>query len=144
MEYLGDIFKAALEEKNYILNDGGREAAGFKGSAGDCAARAMAIALQKDYKECYQELAEAHKERTGKKTAREGIYKDTMTKVLKGHGWHWHPAPNIRGRKAKHYDMPKGRVIARMARHYSAIIDGSIHDTWDCSNKMIYGYWMEV
>ena len=35
---------------NYKHNDGGRKAAGYKGVAGDCGARAMAIALQLDYK----------------------------------------------------------------------------------------------
>lgn len=125
----------------WIKNDGGRAEAGYKGIAGDCAVRAMAIALNLDYKACYKELAEAHKERTGKRTAREGIYKETYTEVLKRHGWVWHSAPKFEGRKARASDMPKGNVIVRMSKHYAAVIDGTVHDNWNSTHKMVYGYW---
>ena len=44
----------------YLFNDGGRKAAGYKGTAGDCGARAMAIALGLDYQAVYKELAQAN------------------------------------------------------------------------------------
>lgn len=131
------------EMQTFVQTDGGRSQY-FKGAAGDCAPRAMAIALQLDYKQCYNELAEAHRARTGKKTARNGIYKDDFGAVLKRHGWVWHPAPKLVGRKARYSDLPQGRVIARMARHFTAVIDGVVHDVWDCREKMVYGYWMET
>ena len=34
---------------NFHYNDGGREAAGYKGKTGDCVARAIAIAMGRDY-----------------------------------------------------------------------------------------------
>jgi phosphotransferase system IIA component len=40
--------------------------------------------------------------------------------------------------------MPDGVVIARQARHFVAVIDGAVHDIWDCSHKMVYGYWAKV
>jgi hypothetical protein len=129
---------------NWVKTDGGRAEAGFKGNTGDCAVRAMAVALGLDYQACYQELALAHKEKTGKKTCRQGIYKETLDKVLAKHGWTWHPAPKFDGRKARHHDMPQGVVIARMARHYAAVIDGVVHDSWDSTHKMIYGFWKET
>ena len=46
----------------YQFNDGGRKAAGFKGTAGDCGARAMAIALSLDYKAVYKELAQFYED----------------------------------------------------------------------------------
>jgi hypothetical protein len=128
---------------NFIQTDGGRSQY-FKGQAGDCAARAMAIALELDYKQCYNELAAAHRATTGKRTARNGIYKDDFSVVLKRHGWVWHPAPKIDGRKARHYDMPEGRVIARMSRHFAAVIDGVVHDSFDSRDKMIYGFWAKA
>lgn len=128
----------------YIYTDGGRADAGFKGVAGDCAVRAMAVALGLDYKACYQELAQAHKERTGKKTARDGIYKETFSEVLGKRGWVWHTAPKFDGRKARASDMPKGRVIVRMSKHYAAVVDGAVHDSWDSTHKMVYGYWAAV
>ena len=63
--------------KTWMENDGGRSKY-FKGTASDCAARAMAIALNKDYKECYNELAEANKKLTGKKSARNGQRQSLM------------------------------------------------------------------
>lgn len=126
---------------SYIFNDGGRSKY-FKGIAGDCAVRAMAIALELDYKDCYRELAEANSKGRGKKkSARDGIYKEDFDIVLRSHGWYWVSAPKFKGRKAYHYDMPDGTVIARMARHYAAVIDGTIVDSWDSTAKMIYGYW---
>jgi hypothetical protein len=127
----------------FIETDGGRSQY-FKGNAGDCATRAMAIALGLDYKQCYDELAKAHRARTGKKTARNGIYKDDFDAVLNKHGWVWHPAPKFDGRKARYNDMPNGKVIARMSRHFVAVIDGVVHDSWDSRSKMIYGYWAKA
>lgn len=124
----------------FIETDGGRSQY-FKGKAGDCATRAMAIALQLDYKDCYKELSAAHSAKTGKRTARNGIYKDDFDNVLKKHGWVWHSAPKIDGRKARYSDLPHGRVIARMAKHFAAVIDGAVHDSWDSRDKMVYGYW---
>lgn len=129
---------------NYKYNDGGRSKY-FKGKAGDCAARAMAIALDLDYKAVYDELAEANaKGRDGVKSARNGIYKDDLDKVLEAHGWKWFPAPKFVGRKAYVGDMPAGTVIARMAKHFVAVKDGVAHDTWDSTYKMIYGYWAKA
>jgi hypothetical protein len=40
----------------HVYNDGGREAAGYKGKVGDCVARAIAIANEKPYQEVYKGL----------------------------------------------------------------------------------------
>ena len=76
---------------NFIYDDGGREAAGFKGKTGDCACRAIAIATQMPYKEVYDLINEYGKaERANRKSrrgnthnghrsdARTGVYADTM------------------------------------------------------------------
>jgi hypothetical protein len=41
----------------YVYDDGGRAAAGYRGHAGDCVARAVAIASQRPYAEVYAALA---------------------------------------------------------------------------------------
>lgn len=46
-----------------IIDDGGRELAGYKGTAGDCVCRAFAIASQRPYKEIYtmiNNISKAH------------------------------------------------------------------------------------
>jgi len=129
---------------NFIFNDGGRSKAGYKGKAGDCGARAISIALGIDYQTAYNELAQTNKDKGFTKSARNGIYKDIYSDVLKRHGWVWHSAPKFNGRKARCSDMPRGAVIAQQAGHYVAVIDGIPNDIWDCSNKMVYGYWGKV
>tara|TARA_R110000868_G_scaffold10027_1_gene49215 strand:+ start:3569 stop:3961 length:393 start_codon:yes stop_codon:yes gene_type:complete len=126
---------------NYHHNDGGREAAGYKGTAGDCGARAMAIALQLDYRSVYKELSQANADNGRSRSARSGIMKDTYTEVLKRHGWIWMKAPQFEGRKARCSDLPKGRVIAKQAKHFVAVIDGVVNDSWNCTERMVYGYW---
>ncbi len=142
---------------NFIFNDGGRKEAGYKGSAGDCGARAMAIALGMDYKSAYNLLAKANKEMGFAKSARNGIHKNIYDSVLNKLGWKWVSAPTFKvldgyknsegkilfGRKAKCSDMPAGIVIARQAGHFVAVINGIPNDTFDSSQKMVYGYWIK-
>jgi hypothetical protein len=125
----------------FKYNDGGRKAAGFKGTAGDCGARAMAIALGLEYGAVYKELAQANADNGRAKSARNGMMKDVYAEVLKRYGWVWCKAPQFAGRKALCSDMPAGVVIARQARHFVAVIDGVAHDAWDSTHKMVYGYW---
>ena len=129
--------------KNFVYNDGGRAASGRVGSARDCGVRAMSIALDLSYEECYRELAQANKDAGGKKSARNGLKKSVYEKVLNKHGWFWKAAPKLDGRKAKAKDT-EGVCIARMAGHYCAVIEGIPHDTDDSSQKMVYGVWVHA
>jgi hypothetical protein len=126
----------------YKYSDGGRLDAGFKGKAGDCVTRAIAIATGRQYREVYNILAKANQVDFGERSARNGIYKVTYERILKEMGFVWHKAPVFIGRKARTYDMPKDKiVIARMAHHIVAVVNGVAHDTYDSTNKMVYGYW---
>ena len=127
----------------YKYNDGGRKLAGFKGTT-DCGIRALAIACELSYNESRKILKEASAAgRLGSRAISRGIYKDDFSSALKKLGWEWHPAPKFEGRKARFSDLPSGRVVARMAGHFVAVIDGQINDTWDSSERMVYGYWAQ-
>lgn len=128
----------------FKYNDGGRANAGYKGKAGDCVVRAVTIATNSDYQQMYKKMASASKERGGSKSARNGVHKDVYEPILKELGFVWQSAPKFVGRKARTYDMPKGVVIARQAHHLVAVIDGVANDIWDCTNKMVYGYWAKI
>jgi hypothetical protein len=130
--------------KKYTYNDGGREAAGMKTKT-DCGIRAVAIACELPYGEARLRLKDASSlGKMGSRAIARGIYKEDMTAALKELGYIWHSAPKFDGRKARFDDLPKGRLIARMARHYAAVIDGELHDTWDSSANMVYGYWAKA
>lgn len=68
----------------WTYNDGGRKTAGYKGDAGDCAARACAIATGAPYQEVYDRINKlAEGERKGKRmrgrsSARTGVHKGVL------------------------------------------------------------------
>lgn len=136
----------------FKFDDGGRELAGYKGKAGDCATRAIAIATGKSYQEVYDALNEvAQSEHLGKRkrgasNARTGVYKQTICKYLEGLGWKWTPTMFI-GQGCKVHlrpeELPKGRVICNVSKHTVAVVDGVLHDTYDSSRqstRCVYGY----
>lgn len=134
-------------------NDGGREAAGYKGQAGDCVTRAIAIATGKPYQEVYDALnglavnERKGKRKRGKSSARNGVYRATFAKYLLSLGWQWHPTMAI-GQGCKVHlradELPQGNLIVSVSRHMVAVINGVIHDTHDPSRegtRCVYGYW---
>jgi hypothetical protein len=128
-------------------NDGGRESAGYKGQAGDCVTRAIAIATGKSYKEIYDDLAKMNKDLRGKKSARNGINKKIYDWYLKSLGWEWKPTMLI-GQGCKVHlradELPEGKLIVRLSKHLVTVVDGVIHDTYDCSRRgkrCVYGYY---
>lgn len=123
-----------------IIDDGGRAAAGYKGLTGDCAVRAIAIASGKPYQEVYDAINEAAKmERNGKRkrgksNARTGVYRATVDRYLKTIGATWTPTMTIGSGCKVHLrksELPSGRLVACVSRHYVAVIHGVIHDTHD-------------
>jgi hypothetical protein len=41
-------------------------------------------------------------------------------------------------------ELPIGRLVVGLSRHSAAVIDGVLHDTYDCSRRgtrCVYGYW---
>jgi hypothetical protein len=86
----------------FVYDDGGRAAAGFKGTTGDCVCRAIAIATGKPYREVYEALNGAgaaersSKRRRGRRSsARTGVFKPTIRGYLASLGWTWTPTMAI-------------------------------------------------
>ena len=137
----------------FRYNDGGRSAAGFKGTTGDCVTRSIAIATGTPYRQVYDELSALGKEeRIGKRKprrshARTGVYRETIRKYLLSHGWRWTPTMQIGQGCRVHLradELPRGRLIVSVSRHLTTVIDGVIHDTFDPSRqgtRCVYGYY---
>ena len=138
------------------MNDGGRKDAGYKGDAGDCVARAIAITAQLPYQEVYDTLAEgnANQRRSNhtpkqQRSARNGIFvkrkwfKDYMQSL----GFEWVATMQIGSGCKVHLtpdELPKGRLVVSVSKHYTSVIDGVLNDTFDCSRdgtRCVYGYW---
>lgn len=146
-------------QTTWVYDDGGRAAAGFKGDAGDCVARAIAIATGLDYRTVYNALADVnartHVRRSrsaGKRTAREGIHTSAVAfkQFMESLGWVWTPTMKIGSGCKIHLradELPAGRLIVAVSKHYVAMIDGVVHDTYDPSRdgtRCVYGYWREA
>lgn len=137
----------------FVYNDGGREKAGYKGSAGDCVVRAIAIATDLPYQDIYDELnalcktERPSKRKRGKSTARNGIHRDVFKSYLEKLGWKWVPTMAIGSGCKVHLrasELPSGSLIVSVSKHMVAVINGVIQDTYDCSregSRCVYGYW---
>jgi hypothetical protein len=139
----------------YQYNDGGRKAAGFEDTARDCVARAIAVTSNLPYAKVYADLAKGTgSQPAGKRgkraaSARNGIntkrkwFRDYMASI----GFVWTPTMGIGTGCTIHLregELPMGRLIVAVSRHYTAVIDGVIHDTYDPQRqrgRCVYGYW---
>lgn len=133
----------------FTYNDGGRKAAGYKGSTGDCVVRAIAIATSLPYQEVYDGInAAGAGERRGRRkrgisSARTGVYKGAIRKYLAALGWTWTPTMHIGSGCTVHLadgELPSGRLIVSVSRHLTAVIDGVIHDTHDPNERGVTIY----
>lgn len=139
-----------MERLDYNYNDGGRSKYFKAERVGDCVTRAIAIASQRDYKEIYDLInAEEKKARKYKGSARNGAYKSNYEKVIKRLGGEWHSCMSIGSGCTTHLragEIPmEGRIVCRLSSHLTAVIDGVINDTYDCSRegtRCVYGYWI--
>jgi hypothetical protein len=153
----------------WVKDDGGRgrsgiARAGHKDGVGDCVARAIAIAAQKPYREVHDALTVAKvrdvaagksewTRRAGRRGGVHAFYADhgvpdeVYGPYLEGLGWRFTSTkelPRGRGIHLRTDELPPGRLIVRLPRHLTAVIDGVIHDTVDLSDegrRRIQGYW---
>ena len=127
---------------------------------GDCVPRAITIATGLPYEIVFDELQRRQTEWRIKSNSKKaynkkphrnkcymGTYKEAYKPYLEELGWTWVPKMFI-GQGFKTYlrkeDLPPGRLIVKVRRHLTSVIDGVLNDTWDCSeegNKGVYGYY---
>lgn len=138
----------------FEYDDGGRKNAGYKGKTGDCFVRALAIAAELDYQYVYDLVNEYGKrERIGKRkssksSSRSGVYATTARKICEDLGLQWVPTMQI-GQGCKVHlrsdELPKGRLVVSVSKHYCAVIDGVLRDTYEDTRggtRCVYGYWI--
>lgn len=153
----------STRKSKWVYNDGGRKEAGFKGDAGDCVVRSIAIVSGLPYQKVYDDLkfaniqyAETKRTKVAKAikkqgtTARNGVYKQVYRPYLESLGFKFVSTMGIGTGCKVHLsseELPKGKIIARVSKHLCAVIDGVIQDTYDCSRngtRCVYGYFVKV
>ena len=130
-------------------SDGGRKAAGYRGNAGDCVARAISIAAQLDYQLVYDSLKRLLG--TGD-SPRDGVAEWAYAIYLRDLDWEWVPYSTRYGSTWRvaiqsAEELPAGHLIVLTSGHMVAVIDGTIYDTYDPARgsgdqaRRIEGYW---
>lgn len=151
----------------FIFNDGGRKDAGFKGQTSDCVTRSIAIVTGKPYQEVYDALNQISKD-SGKwnrhhiektrygntyvknSSSRTGHMRKVYEKYLISLGYKWVSIMGIGTGCKVHLradELPKSCLIVAVSKHLTAVIDGVIHDTHDCSRegtRCVYGYYIKI
>lgn len=137
-------------------DDGGREAAGYKGTTGDCVTRAIAIACELPYQEVYDAMFAGGRDLSMRMkkyspTPRNGVFRRVYEPFLMSIGWTWVPTMQIGSGCQVHLkadELPDGRIICKVSRHLVAVVEGEIHDTHDSSigwngpgKRCVYGYY---
>lgn len=136
-----------MAQMPFVYDDGGRKESGRKGNAGDCVCRAIAIASRRPYEAIYGSLAAGTgAERTTKgrprgRTARSGIHtsRKWFKDFMRALGFQWVPCMAIGSGCKVHLstgELPVGRLVVAVSGHYTAVIDGTIHDTYDPQREM--------
>ena len=140
---------------DFVFHDGGRVAAGYRGATGDCATRSIAIATGKPYQEVYNALNRlAETERVSKRkkrrsSSRTGVFRRTYQHYLESLGWQWTSTMSIGSGCQVHLrasELPSGPLIVMVSRHLTAMIDGVLYDTHNCSRgetRCVYGYFSQ-
>jgi hypothetical protein len=127
---------------------------------GDCVCRSIAIATGKPYQEIYNALAKGNatqrktkresKSKQGVRTAARGInvkrkwFQDYMQSL----GFTWVSCMQIGSGCKVHLrdgELPMGKLVVTVSKHSTAVIDGCINDTHDCSRdgtRCVYGYYI--
>jgi hypothetical protein len=165
-----DAATAAYLARNgthWRFNDGGREAAGYRGSTGDCVIRALTLATYPEvvahpdipeagtrYKSMYDALQRRQKayvkktlkqDTLGRHSVRNGVINPVYREMLKDAGWRLTATKAKRPRvHLRAEELPAGRLIVEVNRHLVAVIDGVIYDTFDSSRdgtRPVYSYW---
>ncbi len=139
----------------FQYNDGGRKEAGYNGKASDCVVRAISIIANIPYQKVYDDInlltkgERITKRRVTRSSSNSGVYKCTYTKYLEKLGFKWVPTMFIgKGCQVhlKENELPKGRLIVRLSKHLTSVIDGVIHDIYNPDRegtRCVYGYYIK-
>ena len=115
--------------KEYNSNPVGR-------SVGDCAIRALTIALYVDWETAYAMAASAGFS-MGDMPSSDSVW----GAVLRQHGFYREACKDCGTAEEFARDHIDGVYVLAFGGHVAALRNGVIYDTWDCSNEVPIYYW---
>jgi hypothetical protein len=112
----------------------------------DCMVRAVTNITKEEYSKVHK-LMYGHGWRATRRRSKDK-WEDQITKTLDDLGFEWERIsfPAVKGEdrmKATTLSKidPDGKYIIRVAKHVSALDEGVLLDTWNCSYKCVYFAW---
>jgi len=132
-----------------IVTDGGRKDAGLRGKfTGDCVVRSIALASGRPYRSVHNDFKKLIANKLGY-IPEDGILtnKRAFKRYMLESGFVWNITCRIGSRDRVHMnaaELPMGRLVLSLSKHYTAVINHQIYDTYDPSNngtRMVYGFW---
>ncbi len=130
---------------NFVKTDGGRKAAGYKTTTpyqNDCVVRSISIAINEDYRTVFVELMELGLEMGGYPN-----FNPVWQRYLTFKGWVKNKCPRDKNNKLiklRDWKVFPSRAVVLNSRHLTAIVDGAVHDTWDCRYRPVNSYWTKI
>ena len=130
---------------DFVKTDGGRKDAGYKTTKpyeNDCVVRSISIALNEDYRTVFVEMMELGLEMGGYPSM-----KPVWEAYLGNKGWTKNKCPrDAQGKliKLRSWEDSPSRAVVLNSGHLTAIVDGAVHDTWDCSYRPVNSYWTKI
>ena len=107
---------------------------------GDCAVRAVSVALDIDWEEAYNLISDAGYA-MGDMPSSDSVW----GAVLRQHGFYRAAIPNSCPDcyTAEDFaaDHPSGVFVLGFGGHVATVIDGDLYDSWDSSNEVPVYYW---
>jgi len=109
-------------------------------NVGDCAVRAVSVALGVDWEESFDLITDAARE-MGDMPSADSVW----GAVLRMHGFYRKAIPNYCDDcyTAADFarDHPKGVYVLGFGGHVATVLDGEIWDSWDSSNEIPAYFW---
>lgn len=142
-----------MNKLEFVYSSGGRGKYYHTFKVGDCVTRAIANATGMDYKKVYNLVnSYAKKEHITKKkqyisSARNGVSRDTVYRLLLDMGWTWVPTMFIGKGCQVHLnrdELPESILIVSVSKHLTCVKNGKLYDSYDCSRegtRCVYGYY---
>jgi hypothetical protein len=127
----------------FVYTDGGRSESRRPRQASDCTVIALAVAADLPYDEAYDILKDA-----GRKSHRGFNFRAWAdNQIVRDWFFEWVSFPAVKGQRRMNpvrfcCEFPKGRYIARVAKHVVAVVDGTMYATFpERDDRCIYGVW---
>ena len=137
---------------HYQQDDGGRSKSRCRVRAkeiNDCVVRSISIATGQKYQKTFEDLM-----KTGLNMGAFPNLRQVYSRYLKSIDWVECRCPrNEAGRLVKLQDWddanrtwkaPPARAVVLNSGHLTAVVDNTVHDTWDCRYRPVNTFWRKV